>query len=290
VLPKATAPSSIVPRCPTKNTVCIGSKKEKTEVKLTGTASLPSSLSSRQKPVASPQDSVIEEKFEISCKKKNPTCLEPLALASSKQSGSKVFLLLHHVLSVPGGDYFVVLQNQSLRLLPQKVRVFAAEVSKSGGLAVDGAAKLQFLDDHTRSQVKVLLNDLQQLGVALLTSSVGVNEQGHGVSKTNGVGDLHENTVGETGSDEGLGDPPASISGRTIDFGWVLSRESTSSVGSPTTISVDDDLTASRSSVTLRSTNDETSRRVQVVDDIIVEVLGRDGRKNDLRESEQFEK
>ena len=55
-------------------------------------------------------------------------------------------------------------------------------------------------------------------------------------------------------------DPTGSVGGRAIDFGEVLAREGSSSVSTPSTVGVDDDLTTSQSSVTLRTTNDESAR------------------------------
>jgi len=82
--------------------------------------------------------------------------------------------------------------------------------------------------------------------------------------------------------DQGLGDPSAGIGSGTIDFGWVFTRESTSSVGSPSTISINDNLTSSCSGISLRTSNYETTRRVQVINNILVEVFGWNAGKDDL--------
>ena len=56
-----------------------------------------------------------------------------------------------------------------------------------------------------------------------------------------------------------LTDPTGSVGSGAVNLGEVLSRESTSTVCTPTSVGVDDDLTASQTSVTLRSTDYETS-------------------------------
>src|SRR5258706_834636 len=54
--------------------------------------------------------------------------------------------------------------------------------------------------------------------------------------------------------------PASRIGSRTIDLGEVLSGESTSTVGSPSTVCINDDLTAGKTGVTLRATNNEAAR------------------------------
>lgn len=155
-------------------------------------------------------------------------------------------------------------------------------MSKRSSLEIDWSLELQIAHNDTRAQVKVVLHDLHDLLVGFRSSSIGVDEQGHWVGNTNGVGDLHEATVGQTGSHDGLSDPAGSVGSRAIDLSWVLSREGASSVGSPSSVGVDDDLTTSGSSVTLWTTNDEAARRVQVVDGLIVQILAWDGWLDDL--------
>ena len=58
----------------------------------------------------------------------------------------------------------------------------------------------------------------------------------------------------------GITDPAGRVGSRTIDLGEILAREGSSSVGTPTTVGIDDDLTASQTSITLRTSNNETSR------------------------------
>ena len=48
-------------------------------------------------------------------------------------------------------------------------------------------------------------------------------------------------------------------------------------MGSPSSVGVDDDLSAGEAGVAVRSANDETARGVQVVHGFLIEVLGRDG-------------
>lgn len=111
--------------------------------------------------------------------------------------------------------------------------------------------------NDTRAEVPVVADDLDELLIGLLTGAVGVDEDRQRLSDTNGVRELDKAAAGEAGVNQGLGDPTRSVSGRAIDLGEVLAREGTSTVSTPTTVRVDDDLTARQTSVTLGSANDE---------------------------------
>lgn len=129
-----------------------------------------------------------------------------------------------------------------------------------GGLVVDGAVKVELTDNDTRAQVEVLVDDLDELVGGPVGSAVGVDVDGEGLGDTNGVGELDKNTTGESGVDERLGDPAANVGSGTVDLGVVLSGESTTTVGTPATVGVDNDLATGQTGVTLRATDDEEAR------------------------------
>lgn len=53
-------------------------------------------------------------------------------------------------------------------------------------------------------------------------------------------------------------------------------------MGTPSSISVDDDLATSKSGISFWSANDKTTRRIEMVDSVIVKILGRDDLFDDL--------
>jgi len=169
---------------------------------------------------------------------------------------------------------------QGLGLLPGEL--LPSEVSVASGLVVDGLPEIELLDDVSGAEVEVLLDDVKDLSVALLASSVGVNVDGKGISNTNSIRELDKASPAELGSHKGLGDPAGSISGRAIDLGPVLSREGSSSVGSPTSVGVDDDLSSGDSGISLGSSDHELSRTLDVEDSVLVHVLGGDDGIDDL--------
>ena len=154
------------------------------------------------------------------------------------------------------------------------------------GLLHDRAAEVEVTNDATGAEVKVLLDDLHQLQVSLTRASggsaVSVHEDGQGVGEADAVGQLHKGTVAQTSGHEGLGDPAASVGSRAVHLGGVLAGESTSTVGSPASVGVDDDLATSEASITVRTTNDESARGVEVVDGLVIEVLGGHDVLNDV--------
>jgi len=74
----------------------------------------------------------------------------------------KYFLLCY---SIGVGCCRVFLKHELLRLLPAEL--VTAKVTIGARLAVDWLLQIQLLDDLARTQVKVLLDDLEKLGLGL---------------------------------------------------------------------------------------------------------------------------
>lgn len=150
------------------------------------------------------------------------------------------------------------LELELLWLFPGEALV--GEVAVLGGLEVDWAGQVELLDDHSWTEVEVGADDLLELIRGVVGGSVGVNVDGGWLSDTDGVGELDKRTASELGVDEGLGDPAGDVGSGTIDLGEILSGESTTTVGSPSTVGVDDNLASGKAGITLWSTNDEKTR------------------------------
>mmetsp|Transcript_26376 Transcript_26376/g.57789 ORF Transcript_26376/g.57789 Transcript_26376/m.57789 type:complete len:485 (+) Transcript_26376:43-1497(+) len=141
-----------------------------------------------------------------------------------------------------------------------------SEMAVCGSGVVFRFSKRQITGQGTRTAIEVDLDHFGNLGggEAFLLGSVGLDEDGQRLSDTNGVRKLNTSTLGESGLDDGLGNPTARVGGRSIDLGRILSGESTSSVGTPSTVGINDDLTSGKSGISLRSSNDEFTRGVDV--------------------------
>lgn len=104
------------------------------------------------------------------------------------------------------------------------------------GLLVDGLEKIEFLDNDTRTEIKVLTDDLDKVSIRLGTSTVSINKDRKRLSDTNSIRKLNKSTTSELGVNQRLGDPTSGISSRTINLGPILTRESSTTVSTPTTI------------------------------------------------------
>lgn len=172
------------------------------------------------------------------------------------------------------------LQRKLLDLLPSEL--LATEVSVAGGGLEDGLVEAEVADDATGAEVKVLLHELHEGLLVVLGGAISVDVDGERVGNTNGVGELDADTVAEVVGHEGLGDPAGGVGGGTVDLGAVLAGEGTASVGAPTSVGVDDDLSAGEAGVTVGSADDEAAGGVDVVDGLLIEVLGGDDGLDDV--------
>lgn len=155
------------------------------------------------------------------------------------------------------------LELEGLGLLPGEALV--GEVTVLGRLVVDGTGKVELLDNDTGTEIEVLANDLDQLGGRLVGSAVGLDEERQRLSDTNGVRELNQGTTSKLGVDQRLSDPAGQVCGRAVNLGVILSGESTTTVGTPTTVCVNDNLATGQTGVTLRTTNDEEAGGLDLV-------------------------
>jgi len=157
-------------------------------------------------------------------------------------------------------------------------------VTIRGRFSVDRPLEVEVPDEATWAEIEVPEYDLKNLtiGLSALSSSVGIDVDTEGVGNTNCVGNLDKDTIAEFSSYEGLGDPPGSIGCTAVDLSWVLSGEGSTTMGTPSSVCVDDDLAAGKTCVTMWATTGEASAWVEMVDGVLVKVLCRDNWGNDL--------
>jgi hypothetical protein len=113
---------------------------------------------------------------------------------------------------------------------------FTTKVTIGSSLLVDGLEEIQFLDDDTRTQVKVLLDNIEDFRFRAGGGTVGIDKDRERFGHTDSIRELDEGTTAELGVDQRLGDPASGISTGTIDLGPILTRESTTTVSTETTI------------------------------------------------------
>merc|ERR1711997_1448943 len=146
-----------------------------------------------------------------------------------------------------------------------------------GGCALeDWTLQVQILDNFSWSEVEVLFDDVSQFRLGLARGAIVHNSNGKGFSYTNSIRHLNQTPAAKSSFDQGFGNPTGSIGSATIDFGVVLTTESSTAMGTPASISVYDDFTTSEASVSHGTTNDEVTTGVDVIFGIFVQIFGGD--------------
>ena len=96
---------------------------------------------------------------------------------------------------------------------------------------------------------------------------------------------LDQTPPAESGLDERLGHPPRRVGRAPVHLGVVLPGESSTTVSSPASVGVHDDLPAGQTGVTHGASDDEVAAGVDVVLGVLVQILLGDGGVDDLREN-----
>ena len=150
-----------------------------------------------------------------------------------------------------------------------------------GKLAIDRAGQLEVADDGRRAQIKHLLHGRGDLRVRHGARALRVDEHAHGLGHADGVGQLHEAALGESGGNDVLGHVARGVGGAAVDLRRVLAGERAAAVRGAATVGVDDDLAAGQTGVRLRAADDKAAGGVDEIAGLLVEQLGRDGRADD---------
>jgi len=113
--------------------------------------------------------------------------------------------------AAPSFIQIIFLQSKLLRLLPSKALIRKMAILSRP--IINRIREIQLLDNDTRSQVKVLVNNLDEFLRRLVRGAVGLDEDGEGLCDANGVRELDEGAAGKAGLDERLGDPAGEVGG-----------------------------------------------------------------------------
>mmetsp|Transcript_13720 Transcript_13720/g.28343 ORF Transcript_13720/g.28343 Transcript_13720/m.28343 type:complete len:210 (-) Transcript_13720:710-1339(-) len=170
--------------------------------------------------------------------------------------------------------------REFLDSFPGKVGIVSSKVTIGSSFSQNGTTQVEVPNDAARSQVEILVDHSRQLSIChpLLDSSVRIDIYRQGIGDANGIGQLNQRTLAQFGSHQRLCDPASSISSRSINLGGILTRKGTSPMSAPATIGINNDLSSRQSSVAMRTANDEPTRRIQMVNRLLVQVLLRNHR------------
>ena len=161
---------------------------------------------------------------------------------------------------------------QSRALLPFDIEVFSAHVPVGGYLSVLWTEQLEVTDDGCRAEVEDGIHGFLQGSVTDLSCAEGIDSEGDRSSHTDGVRDLHLAFLRKACLHDVLGDPTSSIRGTAVDFARVFARECATTVTAVATVRIYDNFAPSESAVAWRTTDDEATRGVDVVDRVFREV------------------
>ncbi len=120
-----------------------------------------------------------------------------------------------------------------------------------GGLAIDGPAQVQPVDDGGGAQVEHLLHRRLQSLVAHRAGAEGVHPNGHRPGHADGVGQLHLALVGQPRGHHVLGHPPGGVGGGAVHLGGVLAGEGAAAVGRGAAVCIHDDFPSREAGVPL---------------------------------------
>lgn len=97
------------------------------------------------------------------------------------------------------------------------------------------------------------------VSVSFGNSAISVDEKTDRIGDSDSISYFYECSFAEPVGNETLGNPPGSISSTPIYLGAVFSTEGSSSVASPSSIGINDDLSSSESCISSGSSDDELS-------------------------------
>merc|ERR1719494_668493 len=125
--------------------------------------------------------------------------------------------------------------SQIFHHLPRWLDVIAPKVPVRRQLLVLRLPELQVPFDAPWSEVEVPLHDFAQVIVILVlrARAIGVHKHGQRLRNSDGIGDLNQASLGESGGDQALGGPSRSVCRTTIHLCRVLARERAASVSAP---------------------------------------------------------
>src|ERR1051326_2369883 len=113
---------------------------------------------------------------------------------------------------------------------PGEAFFVAAEVSVSRGCFINRPAQVELFDDTARSQFKIIAHKLGDRRLANASRAGCVDEHRNRISDADGIRELDQTTIGESGCDDVLCDVTRHVSSGAIDLRRVLTREGTAAV------------------------------------------------------------
>src|SRR5699024_1362281 len=144
-------------------------------------------------------------------------------------------------------------------MLPGKIHICASEMSVSGSLFVDRSSQIKHTDDSRRTEIKVFSDDLHKFLVGEFSCSERFHINGSGTGNSDSVGKLDLTFVRKSRRNNILRHITGRVSCGTVHLGTVFSGKSSAAVTSVSAVAVHDDLTACKTAVSVRSSDNKTT-------------------------------
>ena len=147
-------------------------------------------------------------------------------------------------------------------LLPWEVEFVSSEVSVSSGLLVDRTAQIQHFNDTCRTKIEFFADDLNQLLIVQFTCSKGIYHNRCRLCDTDRIGKLDLTALCKSRCHDILGNISCGVGCRTVYLCTILTGKCSAAVTCLSTVGVYDNLASGESAVSVWSTDNETSGRV----------------------------
>ena len=142
-----------------------------------------------------------------------------------------------------------------VQFFPWKIYICTAEMSVSSSLFVDWSSQIKHTNDSCRTKIEVFTNDFYKFCIGKFACSKCVHIDGSRFCYTDCIRKLDFTFVSQSCCNNILCNITCCISCGTVNFCAIFTGESTAAVTSCSTVSINDDLTTCKSTVTMRSTD-----------------------------------
>ena len=113
-----------------------------------------------------------------------------------------------------------------------------------------------------------------------------INANTNRLAHTDRVGELDFASIRQTGCNDVLCDVASHIGGASVHLGRILAAKCATAMSPPSTVGIDNDLSACQTAIAVRATDYKVSGWVDVVGDVVLDHAGRQARLHDLFDDE----
>ena len=144
-----------------------------------------------------------------------------------------------------------------VHFFPWKIHICTSKVTISCRLFVDWSSQVKHTNDSSRTKVEILTDNLNKFSIRNFTCSKCIYIDGSRSCNSDCVRKLNFAFISQSCCYNIFCNITSCICGRTVNLCAVLTGESTATVTSCSTISINNDFTSCQSTVTVRSTDYE---------------------------------